>query len=302
MAQVNRPFELETNLGILKFNEFAAGNYLHLDEVAGLNAQVRTSIRNRPQHGGARPGPGYKGGIYPVLDGRIIFDSIESRAELESQFLMHAYAIISDPGVLRYQAHDGSWRQLEVTLNADPQVAGQLVKTFQLPLKSGWDTLQSTVLHEEDSEFVLNPSGDGGLVLPFTVPTFFGYLQSGGDAVIDNAGDGSADAYPVIRIHGTLTDPAMLNETTGGMVILNGENAGEGPLTIEAPDFIEIDMWQETITLNGDKTQSLLRYLDQIHSIFWPLQPGPNNVRVIGTSPDPATAHATMYWRDSYVS
>ena len=70
-------------------------------------------------------------------------------------------------------------------------------------------------------------------------------------------------------------------------------------LDIIEPDFVQVDMKTQEVTLNGDPGASLFGEVDLNDSDFWHLRPGANLIRLSGTEPD-ASAKATIIWRDGF--
>jgi hypothetical protein len=84
-----------------------------------------------------------------------------------------------------------------------------------------------------------------------------------------------------------------MNVTTGKRVSLLG-------LSIGAGDYVEIDMRDETVRLNGNVALSLIQYLDVVNSSFWSLLPGSNSIVMSGSLPDGTNSKATVIWRDAW--
>lgn len=106
---------------------------------------------------------------------------------------------------------------------------------------------------------------------------------------------GNTDAYPVVRIHGPVTDPRLANETLDQRLEFSG-------LTIAAGDYVELDFREKTVQLNSNPglPQSRYRYLDFAASQWWVLEPGENLIRFYPVTSSGA-AQAEVRWRDSWI-
>lgn len=111
----------------------------------------------------------------------------------------------------------------------------------------------------------LTPSTSlGGYLSPYESP-YLTDSQVSGLATIDY--DGSIPVFPVVRIYGKLTNPYLINLTTGKFLSLSG-------YTLLAGDRIIIDNRQKTIKLNA--SASLLSYKTTSSEWLY-LQPGMNS-------------------------
>lgn len=125
-----------------------------------------------------------------------------------------------------------------------------------------------------------------GLTFNVTPNLSFGGASTSGAALITNAG--TFETRPVIRINGPITNPYLLNETTGKTLAFNG--------TIASGDYIDVDFLNRTVILNGTGS----RYFWIVDSSgWWNLIPGANSVR-LGGSPGSPSPTMTVQWRDAY--
>lgn len=121
-----------------------------------------------------------------------------------------------------------------------------------------------------------------GLTFPVTFPATFGGT-TGGSVIIDNTGD--LDAEPVLTLTGQLTNPYILNATTGKIMQLN--------YTLAGGSTIVIDMLAKTILLNGT---SPLLYTKTSDSDWWVLAPESNTIAFnSGSSGDTGTLQIEHY-------
>lgn len=112
---------------------------------------------------------------------------------------------------------------------------------------------------------------DDGMDVPTEVPTEIGGLA--GATTIAN--DGDVEAWPVVTATPaeTVETPVIENLTTGQILTLSG-------LTIAAGETLEIDMLNQTVTLDGVSARQYVT----ADSEFWSLEIGDNNVKVSHTS------------------
>ncbi len=109
-----------------------------------------------------------------------------------------------------------------------------------------------------------------GFGFPFDFPFGFGAGGVVGQTVATN--DGTWTTLPVVTINGPITNPELVNLTTGESLVL--------AITLGPTDSLVLDFVARTITLNG--TASRYSAL-QIGSVWWELQPGANALELIGS-------------------
>ena len=109
-----------------------------------------------------------------------------------------------------------------------------------------------------------------------------------GSGVVSNAGN--AAVYPVIRVHGAVTDPVITNTTLGRTVSFTG-------LTIGAGHYIDIDMLNETITDDLGVNDYSYILLDD----FWWLAEGNNTITISGTVGGSGDRKIVVTYRSGYI-
>lgn len=87
---------------------------------------------------------------------------------------------------------------------------------------------------------------------------------------------GSAPVYPVIYIYGPCVNPELRTE--------DGERFKFTGLTLNAGDFVQIDMLDGTVLLGGAATASVWHLVDFTVSTFWTWYPGQHVTRFYATS------------------
>ena len=118
----------------------------------------------------------------------------------------------------------------------------------------------------------------------------FDYNYGGGSSTItttiDNIGWGTT--YPTININGPITNPIVGNSTSGDTLYFTG--------TYSALDNLEIDLYNQLITLNGVAARNLL-----ISGTWFDAPPGNSNFFFTGTGTLAGTTQATVSWYSAYI-
>jgi hypothetical protein len=116
-------------------------------------------------------------------------------------------------------------------------------------------------------------------------------------ATVDNAG--SADFYPVMKVHGPTNDFTITNES---IVDQNGDplelvyNASlPGASSIASGHYVELVFFRNTAYLDGNQ-DNLKKGIDVASSDFFPLVPGDNVLTVSGYT----GALIEMLWQNAY--
>jgi phage-related protein len=118
----------------------------------------------------------------------------------------------------------------------------------------------------------------------------FNYTYGGGSATvtttISNIGWGTT--YPIITINGPITNPVVGNSTSGDTLYFTG--------TYSALDILEINLYDQLITLNGAPARNLL-----ISGTWFDAPPGNSNFFFTGTGTLAGTTQATVSWYSAYI-
>jgi len=118
----------------------------------------------------------------------------------------------------------------------------------------------------------------------------FNKTYGGGSATvtttISNIGWGTT--YPIITISGPITNPVVGNSTSGNTLYFSG--------TYSALDVLEIDLYNQLITLNGNPARNLL-----ISGTWFDAPPGNSNFFFTGTGTLAGTTQATVSWYSAYI-
>ena len=118
----------------------------------------------------------------------------------------------------------------------------------------------------------------------------FNYTYGGGSSSVTTTINniGWATTYPTITIQGPITNPIIGNTTTGNTLNFTG--------TYTALDTLEIDLYNQLITLNGAPARNLL-----ISGTWFAAPPGNSNFFFTGSSTLAGTTQATVSWYSAYI-
>jgi phage-related protein len=118
----------------------------------------------------------------------------------------------------------------------------------------------------------------------------FNYTYGGGSSSVTTTiqNIGWATTYPTITIQGPITNPVIGNTTTGNTLYFTG--------TYSALDTLEIDLYNQLITLNGNPARNLL-----ISGTWFDAPPGNSNFFFTGTGTLAGTTQATVSWYSAYI-
>ena len=118
----------------------------------------------------------------------------------------------------------------------------------------------------------------------------YNYTYGGGSSSITTtiSNIGWATTYPTINITGPITNPVFGNTTSGDALNFTG--------TYSALDNLEIDLYNQLITLNGLPARNLL-----ISGTWFDAPPGNSNFYFTGTTTLAGTTQATVSWYSAYI-
>jgi phage-related protein len=118
----------------------------------------------------------------------------------------------------------------------------------------------------------------------------FNYTYGGGSATVTTTitNIGWATTYPNIVINGPITNPVIGNSTSGNTLYFSG--------TYSSSDLLEIDLYNQLITLNGAPARNLL-----ISGTWFDAPSGNSNFFFTGTGTLAGTTQATVSWYSAYI-
>jgi hypothetical protein len=262
----------------------------YIDPDAGISgldgAEFRGSLDELVEQDGAIPGPGYDGARPVVIP--VVLDPTQragAKSILERKLKRAARARRAD-SILRWTPSDlGIEVELRLRRSAKPNTAGRHPTTVQLPMVSADNLIRSSA----EASIVIDPGGAGGIVgytSPYTSP-YGTELPLAGQQFVENQGDD--EAIPRFRIMGPITNPQILNNSTGlSLDLIYNLAAGE---------FLDIDVGRKTVKLGG--TADRFGAVQFPASKWWRLLPGSNDVRLLAAAFS-AGASLTVYWRHAW--
>lgn len=287
-------YTLTTPAGTLTFNPAGFtgdGLYLDLDGMQ-FGADVRAARVSRPQQHGSYADNGYEDGLLGAIKGKILASTLAGRAALEDALLKCLRSTLGEDGTATLSwTEPGSSTprqirglQLVERVQLVAEVGSIMAFAFQLAAERSTAEAQTESTTSSDA---LSGTG-GGLSFPATFPwTFTG--SAGGQASVTN--NGTATAYPLLRIYGNITTPTITHLGSGKQLTFSG-SVGPG-------DFLEIDLFERTVKLNGTTTR--LNLLNIASSRWFGLPPGANILRLSGGTYD-GSARLDVIMRDAYAA
>jgi hypothetical protein len=257
--------------------------------IAGLldTAGVRESTSDLVERDGASHGPFYLSRRSGTIEGLLLPSSLDlvAIANAESKLKRATRALRAD-GILRWTPpNDSAPRQIRFRRQDGPRVTGRRPKTFQATLVS----TDVYALGSNEQSVVITAgaaAGETGIAHPITNPISTS-LNATGQQFVVNQGD--APTWPRFRIDGPITNPQVLNNTTGDLLAL--------ATTVNVGDYLDIYPELGRILLNG--TADRYSALDFAQSEWWQIQPGSNDVRLLASSFS-SPAAVTVYFRHAY--
>lgn len=118
----------------------------------------------------------------------------------------------------------------------------------------------------------------------------FNYTYGGGSTNVTTTitNIGWATTYPTITINGPITNPVVGDLTSGNTLYFTG--------TYSSSDILEIDLYNQLITLNGAPARNLL-----ISGTWFDAPPGNSLYFFTGTGTLAGTTQATVSWYSAYI-
>lgn len=262
-SEIYLGYSLDTPLGTLSFNP-DPNEGLYLTDVAGLDgASLRASSQNLPQRDGAYVFDAPRGARYPVLSGEIrVLSTLAARLTAMEQLTQYTDSIRRSDGTLRWTPTGLTERGCTVRLLDAITITGQgVLKTFQVPLIAADSKAYST------TQSSANRTGTGTLSI---------------------TPGGTADTYPVIQIHGPITNPVVTNTLTGELLDFTGTTIGSTTTYV-------IDCKNETIA-NLSGTNEIANLVPST-SVFFPLYcSAANSLSLAGSGTSGATTLTVSYY------
>jgi hypothetical protein len=203
---------------------------------------------------------------------------------LEDKIKRATYALRGD-AILRYTPTGSQERAYWLRRTADPDFQGWRPRSLQLAFESA----NAYALSPAESNAVIIPGtagGELGFSSPLTSPIASPYNVTGSQ-IVTNVG--TVATWPRFRILGPITNPRVVNNTTG--------QEARFTYTLNAGEWLDVYPALGRVLLGG-VTDRYSAY-DRPNSRWWQLQPGPNDIRLLASAFS-AGASLTVYWRNAW--
>lgn len=249
-------------------------------------ATVRAIQTDLVEADGQSFGPSWLGGRSGTITGFLDPNrDIVTQAQDESRIKRASRSLHSD-GILRWTPpNDSSPRQLRVRRGSQPSFTGRRPKAFQLTLASA----DPYALSSTEQKATITPgqaAGEIGIQDPLPDPMTSPLNVTAQQTVVTN---GDAPTWPRFRIDGPITNPTILNNTTGQQVVLN--------YTLAAGEWLDVYPERGRVLAGG--TADRYSAYDFTQSSWWQLGPSANDVRLLAVAYS-AGALLTVYYRDAW--
>lgn len=262
----------------------------YLKEVGGLDSpEVREASEDIPGWDGAHHGSFFAGRRPVTLEG-IIDPAVDYSPALRNakiDKLLRATNALREDALLKWQESGGVARQISLRRQQPTRITQRVPKAFLAALVAEDPRIVSQAIHTQSVlAGAISSSGEG---FPLDFPLDFNEISgTAGSISATNAGNG--DAIPWFTVTGPITNPRLVNNTTGKELRLI--------YTLASGETLIVDGRDRSIKLNGvvDRYSAL----DFANSEWWTLQPGANDVRLLSTAYS-APAALAISWRDTWL-
>lgn len=142
----------------------------------------------------------------------------------------------------------------------------------------------------------LSDGGGGGLTFPFTFP--FKFAESSGGTV-SPVNAGTKPTPPIFRLYGYALNPAIVNLGTGERLQFGG-SVSVPSASVATGNYLEIDVQNRTIYLNGDDTVNQRNLFNPAASTWFELAANATtNIQLTAQDFD-ASARVDVIFRSAY--
>lgn len=260
--------------------------FLNADGGISFGSEVRESADSQVERDGGLHGSFYAGRMPIVLQGWIPYDEPYSIVNDRIDRFYAATNALRADAVLRWTEDGSPERRLLLRRQQTPRVGGRLPKTFQVGLVSAAHVAESAALQQQ--VIVAGATGYLGVASPMKSP-LASIIAGGGQQFVVN--QGTELAYPILTIDGPITNPRILNNTTGEELRLT--------YTLAGGEYLVIDMRQRTVVLNGNPAASRYSAVEFPASRWWGLIDGNNDIRLNAAAAG-GGAQCTVAWRHAW--
>lgn len=266
-----------------------AGVQWRLLDVEGWHGRagvgVRTARADRPGRDGQLRGRSYRteriitlGGLAYAPDAATLDAAGETIAALcDDATVLHTLIGTDATGIDK---------QALVELNAESKFTHQTsqVAAWQIQLAAPDPLRYATAAQAANCGLATT---SGGLAFPLVFPLDFGVGAGGGTLLLTNSGNTST--WPTWTITGPVTDPVILNTTTGERLAFSG-------LTIDAGQTLTLDTDARTVMLQGVASR---RGKLTANSSWFPLRRGSTPIAFQASTYD-VSANLAAAWRSAW--
>lgn len=279
---------LNTNLQI--HSNTGAVQFFLQTPIQGLDfADVRFQSYDKPGEDGGQVSSLYYSGRSVILTG-LFQGSSAAQYEANRKLLVQALAVRRDntgiPQAIRcsFTTVGGSQLFFDGYLSKKPVFDWDQIKwgKFLIQLYVPSPVLLSGSLQTSSA---LSVASSGGTVLPWTLPVTLGASTGGSLNVLNN---GNGTALPIMRLTGLLTNPQVINNSSGLSMKLN--------YTVPNGNYVDVDMANKVILLNG--TSPILSTKAD-GSDWWGLDPGTTLIRLL-TDSSADSGNVQLFYYHSY--
>jgi hypothetical protein len=247
------------------FNDASDENFVGALSVesSGLDsAEVRESYQDAPEADGGVHGDFFYGRRPVTLQGTIIASSAEDRNTKVAK-LKAATSALRDDAVLTWQPKGEPKVELRLRRQQPLRVTAGYVKEFFAAMVSALAPIQSVATNEK--------------------------TISENNKTAEVVNDGDVPALPTITIHGPLSNPDLINTTTGEEIQISH-------VLVEGETLV-VDFANHTLKVDGEEES--YGSLDFPASAWWALAPGKNVIK-LSASVFVGPAKAVIAWKDAY--
>lgn len=249
----------------------------------------RSSVRSRPTAHGAIDETHWMDARIYNIEGLVLgVSKAATIAELRAVHAPLLATLDSGPTLLKW-TEEGSGLSLQAVVKLAGEVdtilaPGPNMLAYQAQLRAEDPRAYSQTLNTSTGSTIGTSSG--GMTFNRTFNITFA-ASTGGTVAVNNLGN--QPTPPVFRIYGGVTNPDITLVGTGKQISLTG--------TVQAGDYLEIDVFARTIKLNG--TSNALYYLDAANTTWFELPVGTSTIQATAFAFD-ATARCDVLYRSAY--
>jgi hypothetical protein len=278
---------------VMAFNGFlfgGPGQGVQVLEIDGLESlpDLRTQDDIRGYQDGMFTGRDFLSGRYVTFRLQIMNDSANTMQTYLAQLKSNLVPQQQGTGVLQFQLPGRSLQRLNArvrkrNIKLDPEyVYGRseaMVEFFCADPRIYDDALITAAL---------NPTSQVGRVYNRVYPLLYNTIGSGGVGSTTVTNSGNVTVFPTFTLNGAMTNPIIVNSSTGQYLSLN--------ITTSATDTIVIDPDLRSITYNGLPARNLL-----INGSSWfGLPAGSTTIGIISSTASTASSLVITY-RNGYI-